>query len=136
MNVQRFTAKTSREALSQVRQSLGDDAVVLSTRPCSEGVEVLAMAPEGMQQIERLAAPAAAPNEKVAPCAQAPVAKVAAAADASVEDDIAQLSMSTLSFQDYVRDRMLKRRQAAIEKSRAVKGEPAAPRAVAAQAAS
>ncbi|MBC7957483.1 MAG: flagellar biosynthesis protein FlhF, partial [Cytophagales bacterium] len=31
-----------------------------------------------------------------------------------VSDDVARLSMSTLSFQDYVRERMLKRRQAAM----------------------
>ena len=56
MNVKRFTARTSRDALALVRQAFGDDAVVMSTRPCAEGVEVLAMAPEGMRQVERLAA--------------------------------------------------------------------------------
>ena len=55
MNVKRFTARSSRDALVLVRQSLGEDAVVLSTKPCAEGVEVLAMAPEGMRQIERMA---------------------------------------------------------------------------------
>ena len=62
MNVRRFTARTSRDALVLVRQALGEDAVVLSTKPSADGVEVLAMAPEGMQQIERMAAqtPAAA----------------------------------------------------------------------------
>jgi flagellar biosynthesis protein FlhF len=53
MNVKRFSAKSSRDALTLVRQSLGDDAVVLSTKPCPEGVEVLAMAPDSMQHIER-----------------------------------------------------------------------------------
>ena len=33
-------ARSSREALMAVRQAFGDDAVVLSTRPCAEGVEV------------------------------------------------------------------------------------------------
>ncbi|MEP7296355.1 MAG: flagellar biosynthesis protein FlhF [Burkholderiales bacterium] len=100
MNVKRFTARTSRDALILVRQALGDDAVVLSTKPSVDGVEVLAMAPEGMQQIERMAAtPASAP---------------AAVAAKPVEEDVAALSMSTLSFQDYVRERMLRRRQAAI----------------------
>ncbi len=56
MNVKRFTARTSRDALTLVRQAFGEDAVVLSTKPCAEGVEVLAMAPESMQQIERLSA--------------------------------------------------------------------------------
>ena len=58
MNLKRFTARTSREALALVRQAFGDDAVVMSTRPCAEGVEVLAMAPESVQQLERVAPPA------------------------------------------------------------------------------
>ena len=61
MNVKRFTARTSREALNLVRQAFGADAVVLSTRPSEGGgVEVLAMAPEGMSQIEQAAASAPA----------------------------------------------------------------------------
>ena len=52
MNVKRFTARTSRDALVLVRQALGEDAVVLSTKPSVDGVEVLAMAPEGMKQID------------------------------------------------------------------------------------
>ncbi len=40
MNIRRFTARNSRDALIMVRQALGDDAVVLSTRPGPEGVEV------------------------------------------------------------------------------------------------
>jgi flagellar biosynthesis protein FlhF len=101
MNVRRFTARTSRDALVLVRQVLGDDAVVLSTKPSIDGVEVLAMAAEGMQQIDRMAS--GAPQAAAAPV---PV-------PASVDDDVAQLSMSTLSFQDYVRERMLRRRKAA-----------------------
>ena len=110
MNVRRFTARTSREALALLRQALGDDAVVLSTKPCRDGVEVLAMAPEGMQQIARMNSAEAESESAAAP---------APAAVPAVEDDIAALSMSTLSFQDYVRDRMLKRRQAALDESRA-----------------
>ena len=138
MNVKRFTARSSREALAMVRQALGEDAVVLSTKPSGDGVEVLAMAPESMQQIERMAtdgAPAAAPAmSSGAPAAQtratAPAAarqrpslasRTAAAmptealAESSVDDDVARLNMSTLSFQDYVRERMLKRRQLALQ---------------------
>ncbi|HEY0821957.1 MAG TPA: flagellar biosynthesis protein FlhF [Rhizobacter sp.] len=123
MNVKRFTARTSRDALTLVRQAFGEDAVVLSTKPCPEGVEVLAMAPESVQQIERLsassvAARAAAPQQAAARPAPAKPAKPAAAAQKpmqdDVQDDVARLSMSTLSFQDYVRERMLKRRQAAM----------------------
>ena len=118
MNVRRFTARTSREALALLRQSLGDDAVVLSTKPCRDGVEVLAMAPEGLQQIERMS--------RDAPLPEAPRAPAAAPAPVTaVEDDVAALSMSTLSFQDYVRERMLKRRQAARDDSRSAAASPA-----------
>ncbi len=173
MNLKRFTARTSREALALVRQAFGDDAVVMSTRPCPEGVEVLAMAPESVNQLERVAAgaehvsaaqrptsaagvgasarnaPAASSAPSMAGSATAaaaaatasarePAAATAAAAAApsvanattsrqrsrggerieptfepSVAEDVQQLQMSTLSFQDYVRERMLKRRAAA-----------------------
>lgn len=119
MNVKRFTARTSRDALVLVRQALGEDAVVLSTKPSVDGVEVLAMAPEGMKQIERMAAASSS-----APAASAP------AAGKAVEDDVNELAMSTLSFQDYVRERMLRRRQAAMNPPAAE-----APRAAAAPAA-
>ena len=58
MNVKRFTARTAREALALVREALGDDAVVLSTKPSGDGVEVLALAPDGMARIEQAAAQA------------------------------------------------------------------------------
>ena len=70
MNVKRFSARSSREALGLVRQAFGEDAVVLSTRPCADGVEVLAMAPEGVQQIERVSAESAA--AQAAPAAPTP----------------------------------------------------------------
>ena len=59
MNVKRYTARTSRDALSLVRQALGDDAVVLSTKPCAEGVEVLAMAPDSLRELEEFSTAAA-----------------------------------------------------------------------------
>lgn len=146
MNVKRFTARTSRDALALVRQEFGDDAVVMSTRPCADGVEVLAMAPESVQQLERVGAelerqaPRPPSQRLVAPPEAAAVpprallkpASVRAAAaqrqaapriepafdtpaDASsVSQDVEQMQMSTLSFQDYVRERMLKRRQAEL----------------------
>ena len=202
MNVKRFTARTSREALAKVRHALGEDAVVLSTRPSPQGVEVLALAPEGMARIEQAAqasqaaqalqaaqAAQAAPHAQAAPIhlavqaalrapplphpaptlAAAPPTAPArppslaeriaargerllsrnaprrepslgpdddtlprqssqhdnahdrlpdsehrAAADTSVAHDVQTLGMSTLTFQDYVRERMLRRRQAEL----------------------
>jgi flagellar biosynthesis protein FlhF len=117
MNVKRFTARTSREALMLVRQAFGDDAVVVSTRPCAEGVEVLAMAPDSLQHIERVASPAPAPAARplARPAPAASAASAPLAADDSVDRDVERLGMSTLSFQDYVRERMLKRRQVELQ---------------------
>lgn len=121
-NVTRFTARTSREALSLVRQAFGDDAVVLSTRPSAGGgVEVLAMGPDGLHQIEKAASKAPLVQ---APATAAPKATPAMTTAAEVGRDVEQLAMSTLSFQDYVRERMLKRRQA--QRDLASQDEPAA----------
>ena len=139
MNLKRFTARTAREALVLVRESLGDDAVVLSTKPCADGVEVLAMAPEGMAQVQRMANAVGAPAltsmppsiPRAAPSIALTTAPAAATATGTgwslaernaartdpplattaVTDDVTRLSMSTLSFQDYVRERMLRRRE-------------------------
>lgn len=123
MNVQRFTGRTSREAMTRMRQALGDDAVVLSTKPCAEGIEMLAMAPHAlaaMQQSLPHATPAASPRSAPAAAARAAV-PAAPAAHGEVDGDVEQLAMSTLSFQDYVRERMLRKREAAL------RGEAAEP---------
>jgi len=150
MNVQRFTGRTSREAMQKMREALGDDAVVLSTKPCVEGIEMLAMAPGALAAVEEHAASrfgglnsrfeepastraapldaprapsrsplsgalrqaAAALASRAQPTPAASTQVPAAAAD--VARDATQLSMSTLSFQDYVRERMLKKRDAAL----------------------
>ncbi len=44
MSVQVFVAANARDALARIRRELGDDAVVLSTRPHPQGVELLASA--------------------------------------------------------------------------------------------
>ncbi|MFO1293343.1 MAG: flagellar biosynthesis protein FlhF [Rubrivivax sp.] len=149
MNLKRFSARTSREALALVRQAFGDDAVVMSTRPCAEGVEVLAMAPESVTQLERVAAaaervgaperPAAGAAAAAAPPPAVPAGPAAVRAptrgarieptlDAGVGEDVRQMQMSTLSFQDYVRERMLKRR-AVAQAARAEEPAPSIPSA-------
>jgi len=102
VNVKRFTARNSREALRLVREALGDDAVVVSTKPSAGGVEVVAMPPETIGRLEAMS---------TAPAAAEPAPALAAT---SAADDAERLSMSTLSFQDYVRTRMLRRRQASL----------------------
>ncbi len=51
MNVKKFTAETSRDALRKVREALGPDAVILSNRPVNGVVEILALANEDVASI-------------------------------------------------------------------------------------
>lgn len=113
MNIQRFIAPTAREALSKARLAFGDGTLILSNRPTESGVEVVATGEETLEALDRneLARqgkrPAIAAPKAVAP------ARVTANPDSGVMDDATQLAMSTLSFQDYVRERMLRRRHEA-----------------------
>ena len=125
MNVKRFTGRNSREAMQKVRQAFGDDAVVLSTKPAADGgIEIMAMGADGVAAVERMPVDrheTAEVAETAAPAAKgaksAPARGTMANLANTVQDDVRQLAMSTLSFQDYVRERMLKRRQAALTSS-------------------
>ena len=119
MNIKRFTAPTSREALAKARMAFGDGTLILSNRPTANGVEVMATAEDTLSALD---AGAAANPPLLAPTAArsaAPRTSQAAAPVARnpVEEDTEQLAMSTLSFQDYVRERMLRRRHEALNGS-------------------
>jgi flagellar biosynthesis protein FlhF len=121
MNIQRFTAPTSREAMAKARMAFGDSAVILSTRSTSEGFEVMAAAEESLASLSGDAAPApmatrpaaAAPTALAARAKATPTATQAA--PESVEGDTEALAMSTLSFQEYVRERMLRKRRESMQ---------------------
>jgi flagellar biosynthesis protein FlhF len=107
MNIQRFTAATSREALAKARLAFGDNTLILSNRPTEHGVEVVAAAEDTLATLDR---GYEGPSQKLmdSPLREGkPNYKDVAS---RVEDDAAQLAMSTLSFQDYVRERMLRKR--------------------------
>jgi flagellar biosynthesis protein FlhF len=107
MNIQRFTAATSREALAKARMTFGESTLILSNRPTENGVEVVAAAEDTLAALDR---GHEAPSQKLMdnPLRDAkPSYKDVAT---KVEDDASQLAMSTLSFQDYVRERMLRKR--------------------------
>ncbi len=57
MSVMRFTGVNSRDAMRQVREALGDEALILANRRVDDGVEILAMAesaaPGGSDDPER-----------------------------------------------------------------------------------
>ncbi len=116
MNIQRFTAPTSREAMAKARRAFGDSAVILSTRSTSEGFEVMAAAEESLASMADNAAPAPIATRPV-PARAAPVATQTQARPESVEGDTEALAMSTLSFQEYVRERMLRKRREMLQES-------------------
>ena len=136
MNIQRFTGATSREALAKARMAFGEGTLILSNRPTAMGVEVMATTEDtlaNLGQRERQA-PAAAMGAPARAAAALPTE-----AQQQVEDDATQLAMSTLSFQDYVRERMLRKRQtespARLDESPVHRAPAAAPRASAPAAA-
>lgn len=64
MNVKKFTASSSREVMRLVKETLGEDAVILSNRNVNGNIEILAVASEYMSSLtapvfekEALAAP-------------------------------------------------------------------------------
>jgi flagellar biosynthesis protein FlhF len=113
MNIQRFTAATSREALAKARMAFGDGTLILSNRTTEHGVEVVATAEDSLASLDR---PPATPAKSMA-ASQRPVPGSYQDAASKVEEDAEQLAMSTLSFQDYVRERMLRRRHEAEQTS-------------------
>jgi flagellar biosynthesis protein FlhF len=70
MNVKRIVAKTSREAMRQLRDALGPDAIILANRAVEGGVEVLALAAEDIASM--------APPVVEAPATSAPAKTPAA----------------------------------------------------------
>jgi flagellar biosynthesis protein FlhF len=110
MNIQRFTAATSREALAKARMAFGDGTLILSNRPTENGVEVVATAEETLAALDQ-DTPQSGARRPFAQRAAEPLSYKEVAS--KVEDDADQLAMSTLSFQDYVRERMARKRQEA-----------------------
>ena len=51
MNIRKFIAPTARQALKDIRNVLGDEAVILSNRKIDEGVEIIALANEEITHV-------------------------------------------------------------------------------------
>ena len=135
MNIQRFTAPTSREALAKARMAFGEGTLILSNRPTENGVEVVATAEDSLAALDQNPVLGRATNAGTGNGnggnarpdqngAQPSYRDVAS----QVEEDVNQLAMSTLSFQDYVRERMANRRRQESGQTQApVQRAPAAP---------
>jgi len=118
MNIQRFHAATAREALARARLTFGEGTLILSNRQTDHGVEVVATGEELLANVElthtgstphrkgefKSTSPAPNPAPK-----QATATRPQETTRALVERDTEQLALSTLSFQDYVRERMVRR---------------------------
>jgi len=113
VNVKRYVARTTREALAMARAELGPDAVVLKSRPVADGVELFAMAEDAFDDA---GAEAQAPARREPGSAPQPVPR-------------ADESMTTVSFETYVRERQLRRQlaeaAAAVVRPDEPRGEPA-----------
>jgi len=53
MNIQRFHAPTSREALAKARMAFGEGTLILSNRPTASGVEVVATAEDSLAALDQ-----------------------------------------------------------------------------------
>ncbi len=126
MNIQRFTAPTARDALAKARMAFGDGTLILSNRPTANGVEVVATAEDTLATLDQSESFANRAKDQDAK-RPSPVTPRRANPANQVEDDVAELAMSTLSFQDYVRERMLRRRQEAAGNKAESAAAPQAP---------
>lgn len=102
MSVQKFTAQTNREALAKAKLAFGERTLILSSRPIEGGVEVTAAEEELVPgtrgiRIEEAIRPIQGNSVRVQE-------------SVSVAKDTEALAMSTLSFQQYVRERLLRKR--------------------------
>lgn len=124
MKVRKFLAGTSREALRQVREELGPDAVILSNRKMADGVEIMALASADMSclmvdpgaeaEMRKLGAKSppsaagAASMQQEAPAPKAPMAEASAQSIISeiqtmrsmLQDQLATVAWGNLPQQD------------------------------------
>ena len=94
MNIQKFLAPNARAAMNMARLAFGETTMILSNRDVPGGVEITATAQES--------APLSLPLPKTS-------AAPANYDKSSVANDTEEMAMSTLSFQDYVRERLLRK---------------------------
>lgn len=117
MKIKQYLGTDIRDALRQIRQELGPDAVILATRRLGQGVEVSAAV-----DTEALAAPLATPRPVAAPAAAAPVPDsvptppAAAAEQLAMSEELRTLrqllerQLAALAWNDYTRREPLRSR--------------------------
>lgn len=113
MNVKRFFGRTNKDALARLRAELGPDAIILKNRTVEGGIEILAMADDEHAVAEGPDggpdhAGAAMPRRARVLADDRPVLEVPPAAPVP--------EMTTVSFQQYVRDRLARKSAAPVVK--------------------
>lgn len=96
MKAKSFFAETSREALRQVKEGLGPDAVILANRRVEGGVEIVAMSGQDVTQFKDKTAQARSRSDDMRPCAEPvpPAAKEQPVLpDTSTRDIITEIKM-------------------------------------------
>ena len=89
MSVRKFIAPTARQALREIRNELGEDAVILSNRSTEQGVEILAL---GNEDIARMTGKFAASTGRPAmPEVQAQLVKTVVPPTAGNEDILGEI---------------------------------------------
>ena len=135
MNAQRFIAPNSREAMAQAKAAFGESAVILSTRSTDKGFEVVATAEEHLATLAQTAVSSGAANASPQRTRMSLEQRAARqmprlSPSSSVAQDTETMAMSTLSFQDYVRERMLRKRREALQTTAREEAPAAAPQAL------
>jgi flagellar biosynthesis protein FlhF len=98
VKIRKFFAGTCRDALRQIREEIGPDAVVLSNRSVANGVEIVALAEEDLDVLASGDLPTHRPRPRpAAPVVPAvPAAPVMGAHDAAAASAFAQSMMGAL----------------------------------------
>ena len=100
MNIQKFLAPNTRAAMNLARLAFGETTMILSNRDVPGGVEITATA----QESAPLSLPMSTKKNSVMNSQASPHYE-----KTSVANDTEEMAMSTLSFQDYVRERLLRK---------------------------
>ncbi len=109
MKLRRFTGRDAREAMERVRAALGSEAIILKNRSVPGGIEILATIDDpGMAEKLNLDARTASELETASRSTKPPT-------DARVLTSTRAPEMSTVSFQQYLRDRV--KPEPALQKS-------------------
>ena len=96
----KIIAATTTEALKLVREQVGGDALVLSTRDTPEGVEIVAISPEALAKMSQR------PETKVAPVVS-PAANVFKSPGTGYSNSASAPSANTSALEDKRVDKLL-----------------------------